>query len=180
MERYLSFSRDFAIVICTLLQLFLCTAPAQDSRANVREGTTKLTFTEGNGAPFEVRIHFSASDSWPGDNSQVIEVYKDSKKVSSKQVGGEPVAIEAWGAVDHHTGPSPSGIAYIYILCEHRRRESKAIYVYRITEKLSIKYCGVVFTKEELRKEGNQAVSTEKTSQAFSVGESGEAGDLTD
>jgi hypothetical protein len=50
-------------------------------------------------APLEVRVWTRLSNTWPGNNRQVVEVLKDGKQQSCRYIGGEPIPVKVWGSV---------------------------------------------------------------------------------
>lgn len=98
--------------------------------------------------PVKIRVYQNVlAISWPGDNSQTIEIIdKEGNKLNSKVVGGEPVMIKAWSTYFNSA-------IYIYIECIHRRSFKKGVYIYEIDKDLNIKERGIYFSKEEVDKE---------------------------
>jgi len=114
-----------------------------------------IRFNQGKNAPFEARIWKPDMGSWPGMNCQIVEILKNGTRMSSTKVGGVPIMLDVWGAVDHHF-EGGSDAPYIYIYCRHRNRTAHGIYAYRINDDYSITECGVVFLKDDLQAETDQ------------------------
>ena len=110
--------------------------------------------------PFEVNIWFPSGYSFPGNNRQIIEIYKDGQRVSFKEVGGQPVPLDAWGTY-------ALGTCYIYIKCKHILRDSDGVYIYKVDTNYKIEFESVYFSKKDLRKaEGLLGEKEEKLSGA--------------
>jgi len=108
-------------------------------------------YPEDKKSSFKARIWEKMFHSWPGNNSQIIEIVKDGKRLSSKEVGGQPIMKDVWGTVW-------DGGRFIYIHCRNRGYNNPtSIYAYRVKDDFTVEEAGIVVPKEELEKYKDEA-----------------------
>jgi hypothetical protein len=99
---------------------------------------------------FTVKIWAESGFSFPGPNHQIIEIRKHNQRVSIKQVGGEPVLVDAWAANTASFGDhnNPINGNYLYLECVTRNIGPNHIFAYRINDDLTISAAAVFVDKE--------------------------------